>query len=248
MRTPEQQGIDVGGVDWREQTFGEHHHLVTGGLAALDELDEAGTRRAGERDLAAGDHRGVLDGADVGTRRHGADRADDGCPAARGRFDERRRAGRDDVDDRHGELVAQLVETGRGGGVAGDDDRLDVVVVDEARRQLPGEASHLPGGPRSVRIARRVTDVHEVFGREQVDDSAGDGQPSEPGVEHPDRPIHGQQATFTAFPGHAGRWWPLARWRSLARIGATASLHRRDVHRGPTSVEITAPPNRNANT
>ena len=22
---------------------------------------------------------------------------------------------------------------------------------------------------------------------------------------------------FTAFPGHAGRWWPLARWRSLAR-------------------------------
>ena len=25
--------------------------------------------------------------------------------------------------------------------------------------------------------------------------------------------------TFTAFPGHAGRWWPLPRWRSVARIG-----------------------------
>ncbi len=24
--------------------------------------------------------------------------------------------------------------------------------------------------------------------------------------------------TFTAFPGHAGRRWPLSRWRSLARI------------------------------
>jgi hypothetical protein len=26
--------------------------------------------------------------------------------------------------------------------------------------------------------------------------------------------------TFIAFPGHAGRGWPLARWRSLARINA----------------------------
>jgi hypothetical protein len=25
--------------------------------------------------------------------------------------------------------------------------------------------------------------------------------------------------TFTAFPGHTGRWWPLVRWRSLARNG-----------------------------
>jgi hypothetical protein len=24
--------------------------------------------------------------------------------------------------------------------------------------------------------------------------------------------------TLTAFPGHAGRCWPLTRWRSLARI------------------------------
>src|SRR5262245_2813300 len=27
---------------------------------------------------------------------------------------------------------------------------------------------------------------------------------------------------FMAFPGHAGRYWPLARWRSLARIGAVS--------------------------
>ena len=24
--------------------------------------------------------------------------------------------------------------------------------------------------------------------------------------------------TFTAFPGHAGRCWPFARWRSLTRM------------------------------
>ena len=23
--------------------------------------------------------------------------------------------------------------------------------------------------------------------------------------------------TFTAFPGHAGRWWPLVRWRSRSQ-------------------------------
>ncbi len=30
--------------------------------------------------------------------------------------------------------------------------------------------------------------------------------------------------TLIAFPGHAGRMWPLARWRSLARIGSQRSL------------------------
>jgi hypothetical protein len=28
--------------------------------------------------------------------------------------------------------------------------------------------------------------------------------------------------TFIAFPGHAGRGWALARWRSLARINEEA--------------------------
>jgi hypothetical protein len=27
--------------------------------------------------------------------------------------------------------------------------------------------------------------------------------------------------TVIALPGHAGRWQPFARWRSLARIGDT---------------------------
>ena len=29
--------------------------------------------------------------------------------------------------------------------------------------------------------------------------------------------------TFIAFPGHAGRLWALARWRSLARNGEVVS-------------------------
>ena len=42
----------------------------------------------------------------------------------------------DDVDDRDGQLGAEIVEPGRGGGVAGDDDRLHVVVRHEAPREF----------------------------------------------------------------------------------------------------------------
>ena len=58
----EQQGVDVGRHHRGEEALGEHGHLVAAGLAAFDELDEAGARCAGEGDLAAGDHGGVLDG------------------------------------------------------------------------------------------------------------------------------------------------------------------------------------------
>ena len=52
VRAAEQQGVDVGGRDRGEQPLGEHRHLVAGRLAALDELDEAGARRAGRADTS----------------------------------------------------------------------------------------------------------------------------------------------------------------------------------------------------
>ena len=180
VSAPEEQGVDIGCVHRSEQSFGQHHHLVPRRLTALDELDEAGTRRAGEPDSTSRHHGGVFDSTNVGSRGHGADGADHGCPPAFSRFDERRRAGGDDIDDGHGELIAQLVETGRGSGVAGDDDRLDAVVGDETRRQLASEASHFRCRSRSVRIARRVADVDKILGRQQVDDGASDREPSEP--------------------------------------------------------------------
>ena len=45
VRASEQEGVDVGITDRREQALGEHHHLVADGLATLDELDEARDRR-----------------------------------------------------------------------------------------------------------------------------------------------------------------------------------------------------------
>ena len=47
--------------------------------------------------------------------------------------------------------------------------------------------------------------------------------------------------TVIAFPGHAGRCWPLARWRSLARIGElprTCSPLAGDTTRAATTDEV----------
>ena len=109
---------------------------------------------------------------------------------------------------------------------------LTLVIVDEARRQLPREAANLVGRPRAVRVASRVADVDEVLGGEQIDDGAGDGEPAEPGVEHPDRPIHGQQA-------RSRRSSTCERRSAITAAGRIAAT---------TSVEITAPPNRKAKT
>ena len=141
----------------------------------------------------------MLDGVHVGARCDGSDRADHAGPAALRRFDEGDRPGGDDVDDRHVELIAQGVDSGCGSGVAGDHDGLHVVIDDEAGGQLPSEAAYLIGRARSIRVAGRIPDVHKVLGRQQVDDGAGNSQPSETGVEHPDRPIHDQQARSRAI-------------------------------------------------
>ena len=102
----------------------------------------------------------------------------------------------DHVDHRNRQLVAQFVERGGGRGVAGHDDRLGVVLLDQAPGQFVGEAGHLGLRARPVRVATGVTDVDDVLGRQQVDQRPGDGEPTEPAVEHPDRPIHtAQQAS-----------------------------------------------------
>ena len=50
-------------------------------------------------------------------------------------------AGVDHADERDVVLEAQQVEGGRGRGVAGDDDQLDVVLGDQLGRDLAGEAA-----------------------------------------------------------------------------------------------------------
>ena len=54
--------------------------------------------------------------------------------------------------------------------------------------------AHLVLRPGAVRVAAGVADVHQVLGGQEVDDGAGDGEPAEAAVEHPDRSIHRRKA------------------------------------------------------
>jgi hypothetical protein len=162
-----------------------------GGDAALDELDEARAGRARQLDGAVRRSGGGVHRVHVGAGGDRADGADDAGAARRGGRDEGTGPRFDDVEHRHRQGVPEIVEAGGGGRVAGDDDDLDVVVLDEAPRQLPGEPAHVLGRLGSVGIAPGVADVHEVLAGQEVDDGSRDGQPSEAGVEHPDRTIHG---------------------------------------------------------
>ena len=62
-------------------------------------------------------------------------------------MDERTRSRRDHVDDRHGQLGAQVLEAGGGGRVAGDDDRFGVVVLgqDDCQIRSLGQGDVPPG-------------------------------------------------------------------------------------------------------
>ncbi len=133
---PEQQGVDVRGRHRGEHPFGEHEHLVAGGLTPFHELDEARARGAGEvhRSTRAGDRLNVRAGGDR------SDRPDHADASGRGRADECSCAGFDDVDDRQRELRREDRRALPRRRVAGDDDRLDAVVVDEAVGNLGGEA------------------------------------------------------------------------------------------------------------
>ena len=198
MRAAEQQRIDVGGLDRCQQPLGEDRDLVARRLAALDELDEARARGCGQIDIRTGRRNRSL----VGTGADRTDRADHSDTSRRARFHQRPRARLDDVDDQDGQFLLQHVERRGRRRVACDDDGLHIVLLHEAPRQLPGEFANLGLRSRSVRIPAGVADVHEMFGRQQVDDGTGNGESTEPTVEHPDR--SGHLGTHIDGPGYGG--------------------------------------------
>ena len=69
-----------------------------------------------------------------------------------------------------GRLGVQLRQGRRRRGVAGDDEHLHVVLVEQVLADLLGEAADLVEVAWSVRIAAGVADVHEPFVGQQVDD------------------------------------------------------------------------------
>ena len=121
----------------------------------------------------------VLDRLEVGVRADGGRRRDDADPPDAGGERGRGRTGPDDTED--GQVVAatERGETDGRGGVAGDDDRLDVA-LDERIERLRRECQDLLVAPRSVRGAAVVAEVDRRFVRGPADDLAEDRQSTHP--------------------------------------------------------------------
>ena len=87
-----------------------------------------------------------------------------------------------------GVALTRIVQDGRGSGVAGDDEQLDPAVhelVHDAQSQGPD----LGDVPRTVGTVGRVPDVEHLLLGQLVEDRTGDGEATNPRVEHPDRSI-----------------------------------------------------------
>jgi hypothetical protein len=185
VRAPQQERVDLRVAERREEPLGEYVHLIGTSLAPLDELNKP--RARGTRQLYAGAlcrHRTL-----VGTRRDGADGADHTDVVVAAGLDGGPDSRIDDPDQRHVVVEPQQVERGGGRGVAGDNDHLHVVAVDQQASDLVREVPDLVERSGTVRVTAGVGDIDDVLGGEEVDQGSGDGQPAEAAVEHPDRSI-----------------------------------------------------------
>jgi hypothetical protein len=87
------------------------------------------------------------------------------------------------------ELVAQGVQGGGRGRVAGHHHQFDGVLFHQLVGDLRGELPHLVEAPRTVGVTSCVAQVNEVLAREEVDQRPGHGQPTETTVEHAYGPV-----------------------------------------------------------
>jgi fermentation-respiration switch protein FrsA (DUF1100 family) len=120
-------------------------------------------------------------------------------PAVARRLYGRMGLGRDHADHRKRHLLLQLPERGRGGGVAGDEDQLDILGFEECR-DLARKAANLRQRTRAVRQAGVIAEVEEVLVRHRHEALVEDGKTAHTRVEDADRPpVHGGDST--ALPG-----------------------------------------------
>ena len=124
----------------------------------------------------------------VAAARDGRLRREQADPAVARRLDGRVRLGRDHADDRHPELGLELGQRGRGRRVAGDDDQLDALRLEE-QADLAGEAAQLVERARAVRQPGAVAEVDEVLVRERDEALVQHRQAAHARVEHADRPL-----------------------------------------------------------
>ena len=95
-------------------------------------------------------------------------------------------AGLDHADDGNVELLVEGVERGGGRAVAGDDERLHVV-LEQHVGDLERVFQHLVARLGAVGEPAGVAEVDDALVGQQVDERAQHREPSEPGVEHADR-------------------------------------------------------------
>ena len=183
----EDEGVHAGGLDGGQVLLGDVEHLGAGGHPPLGQLDEARARLRDELDAGNG-----LEGVVVGTRVDrptGGDQPHLAVAGHSGRGTCRRV---DDLDDRNspsqGVALPRIVQDGRRGGVAGDDEQLDPSVhelVHDAQSQRP-DLGDVPG---TIGTVGGVPDVEHLLMGQLVEDRTGDGEATDPRVEHPDRSI-----------------------------------------------------------
>ena len=85
-----------------------------------------------------------------------------------------------------GVALSSIVQNGCGGGVAGDDEQLDPA-VHELVHDAQGQGADLGDVAGTVGTVGGVPDVEHLLMRQLVEDRTGDGEATDPRVEHPDR-------------------------------------------------------------
>ena len=88
----------------------------------------------------------------------------------------------------------------------------------EVLAAAPGGREGGAGEPVDQRLARRAPDRPLAADLDPLDSSSDD----EPLETSPDGLDLRELGHFTAFPGHAGRSWPLLGWRLVARTPASS--------------------------
>ena len=180
MRASQDQGVHALGLQGRKVALGDAEDLAARGNPALDKGHEV--RAGGGYHLDIGVNREkvlVRAGFDGALSADDADLAiaRGGHGAAHGR-----------VDDLHdGDIVALagIVQEGRGGGIAGDDQHL-AAAFHQLIGNILGKGPHLRDGPRPVGAVGGIALIDNGFLRQLLHYRAGHGQPADARVKDAD--------------------------------------------------------------
>ena len=205
VRAAEQQRVDRGLADRRQQPLGQHRHLVARRDASFDELDEArdmrrtsGRRRSRPTPPRRSTARWYEPDPTVPTVPM--------TPIRPLRVASTSACAPGWMTPTTGTSSSAARSTAEAAVLHATTMTLASCWSIRKRAICRGVRGDLGLRLRAVRVAARVADVDDVLGRQQVDDGAGDGQATEATVEHADRPVRrGVHRADTLPAGSIGR-------------------------------------------